>query len=209
MALEQVVGGCLAWGGIAYDQRHDVVVPESTGRPATVRAASVRATCRALPRRGRSCVLPDGEIADRQHVAVHQLRACRVGGAEQRSGNVDHSRSFQAWGWQAKRFAGRLKSISRALRRAGLPVAAYGRPRHRAVASGAQEASGEACGTGGMVDEARAKRLKAALRDNLHRRKSQARGRAQDPAPDSVPGPDTAPGTKPADTDDTGTDRDR
>lgn len=43
-------------------------------------------------------------------------------------------------------------------------------------------------------DEERAARLKAALRDNLRRRKAQARGRVDD-APDAAPAADAEPAT--------------
>lgn len=43
-------------------------------------------------------------------------------------------------------------------------------------------------------DEERAARLKAALRDNLRRRKAQARGRVED-APDAAPAVDAEPAT--------------
>ena len=55
----------------------------------------------------------------------------------------------------------------------------------------------------GTKDDERAARLKAALRDNLRRRKAQARGRADD-APDGTPvvapdaGSEPAPKERPA-----------
>lgn len=45
----------------------------------------------------------------------------------------------------------------------------------------------------GTKDEERAARLKAALRDNLRRRKAQARGRADDPPADAEPAPKPRP----------------